>query len=98
MLLPRGPILLQELDVVRRKPRSDVNFAIRNSTIDLKFGNGPAIHKNEKRTATPLDAQRIERQPAVLVQFEQGAMGPIGRAVKTQPGQIVFRKRWHFLD
>src|SRR5207237_1807433 len=62
------PIFFHQLDVIGREAGSDIDFAVGDTPVDLEFGHGPAVNENEKGTSTPLDAERIESQPAVLGQ------------------------------
>src|SRR4051812_19610249 len=83
------PVLSQQFNVGRRQPGGDINLAVADPAIDLQLRDRPVIDENIKPSAAPIDTQRIECEPAVLVQKKQGAVGSIRGAIRLKAGDVV---------
>ena len=58
--------------------------------IDLQLGNRASIDKNEKESATTLDAKRIQRHFSVLIQLEQRSIIVFAGGIRIKGDHIVF--------
>src|SRR6185437_11641161 len=74
LLSDQSPVFFHQVDVSLGQSGWNINPAIGNAPVDLQFGDGPAVDQDEKQTAAPFDAEGVEREPAVFVQFKKRAV------------------------
>src|SRR5205823_13682086 len=75
------PVLFHQLDVGFGQSGRDINPPVGNAAVDLQFRDRAAIDQDKKQTATSLDAERVERETAVFIQFKKRAVISIASRV-----------------
>src|SRR3954471_13602565 len=84
------PVLLHQFEIGWSQSRSDIDFSVRNPFIDFQLGDNPAVHKYEEVTAAMFHADRVEREAAVVIQNEEGAVGAIGCLIGRESHDVEF--------
>src|SRR6266404_9594301 len=85
----QAPILLHQLDVARRQPGSDVDFAVGYALVDLQLGDGPPVDKHKNQTAAAFDAERVERNTSVIAEVNERAVTFVSRRVRIKCDHVL---------
>ena len=97
-LSDQPPVLFHQLDVGFCQSGRDINPPVGNAAVDLQFRDRPAIDQDKKQTATSLDAERVERETAVFIQFKKRAVISVASRVWIKRDHVAFGQAWHTLD
>src|SRR2546428_11259036 len=89
------PVLFHQLDVGFGQSGRDINPPVGNAAVDLPFRDRPAIDQDKKQTATSLDAERVERETAALLQFTKRAVISIASRVWIKRDHVSFGSARH---
>src|SRR5947209_18513771 len=54
------PILLHQLEILRRQSGRDIDLSVGNPFVDLQLGDGTSVHKDEEVTTAMFDAHGIK--------------------------------------
>src|SRR6267143_145704 len=89
-LSDQPPVLFHQLDVCCGQSGRDINPTVGNAAVDLQFRDRAAIDQDKKQTAASLDAERVERETAVFIQFKKRAVISVARRVWIKRDHVAF--------
>ena len=97
-LADEAPVFSHQGDVLRGQAGGNVEFAVGNTAIDLQLGHIPAVHENIEIPSAPFDAERIERELAMIVQFKENPEAAVGCPVRREGRDVALGDGGRFLD